>query len=444
MSDPVYDEDLVNLGYLKRIIEGGEENLPDNISRHYGSQPTPPYYIGDTWIDGNIVYTCINTRLIGLYDPNDWTTESGAKQEAEAKNKVFLRQPSDYAIGDMWILQTDEDHRAGKKGEILISTAARSVYDSDDWINMLGYGTIRSINEVANNIHDALSRLGLIGESGKTTIWYDDEIPTANDKDLWYVTANVSVFVKDKLYKYENSEWTEITDKTIVAAFVEANQDRLVGDGKIQEFYGSTTPTGMGAGDVWDKDGEIYRYNGTNWVPVYDTNLTEIRKNIDTVTVAHAELETDYGIIKGTVIETETRLNNEYMTAEQIEAENLTMQEDIDIVKQQQATMELTASGLQIQIDSINNEGVTQVKNTKVTIDEDGVTVGSANSEFSTTMNNEGTYMYAFGNQIAKYDKDGAETANFKATGEVELGYLKIVKATSNSENRTYIHWIGG
>lgn len=144
------------------------------------------------------------------------------------------------------------------------------------------------------------------------------------------------------------------------------------------------------------------------------------------------------------VSETETRLNNEYLTAEQIEAENQTIKDDIDIIKKQQTTVTTTAQGLQVQIDQINNEGVKAVKNTTVDINEAGVSVGKSDSEFSTTMNNTGTYMYAYGNQIAKYDKDGMETANLKATGEVEMGYLKLMKTTVNGEKRTHIHWIGG
>lgn len=144
------------------------------------------------------------------------------------------------------------------------------------------------------------------------------------------------------------------------------------------------------------------------------------------------------------ITETETRLNNDYLTADQVEAENQALKDNIDILKQQQLTITTNAQGLQVQIDQINNEGVKIVKNTTVDINEAGVTVGKSDSEFSTTMNNTGTYMYAYGSQIAKYDKDGMETGNLKATGEVEIGYLKIIKATVDSEKRTHIHWIGG
>ena len=96
MTEPKYDEDSVNLGYLKRIIKETETSIKDNIneeysdvSRHFATKPQPPYHKGDTWIDGNIVYTCIKDREIGTYNDDDWVTESGAKEEAEKKNKIF-------------------------------------------------------------------------------------------------------------------------------------------------------------------------------------------------------------------------------------------------------------------------------------------------------------------------------------------------------------------
>lgn len=173
-----------------------------------------------------------------------------------------------------------------------------------------------------------------------------------------------------------------------------------------------------------------------------DGKITQLAQETTENTEKVNEIQTTVDGTVQKVSETETRLNNDYLTAEQIEAENQTLKDDIDIIKQQQTTVTTTAQGLQIQIDKINNEGVKTVKNTTVDINEAGVSVGKSDSEFSTTMNNTGTYMYAYGSQIAKYDKDRMETANLKATGEVEMGYLKLMKTTVNGEKRTHIHWV--
>lgn len=310
MSEPKYDEDTVNLGYLNKVINNETSKSGQTISKHYASKPNTPYYAGDTWIDGNILYTCINTRLIGLYNDSDWVTESGAKQEAERKNKTFLTQPSNYNVGDMWILQSDTDHRAGKKGEILVSIAGRIYYNENDWVNQLGYGTIRSINEVANNINDALERLKLKKESGVITIFYSNTIPeTAILNDLWYVTETIDTYLEGNVYKYDGTTWQIIEDKLVMVAFEEANENRLVEDGKIQSFYSTKQPTkDIGVGDIWTntENKKLYRYNGTNWTAVYDTNINDIRKNVETITETTTKITTDLGKITQEVSAIET------------------------------------------------------------------------------------------------------------------------------------------
>ena len=235
--------------------------------------------------------------------------------------------------------------------------------------------------------------------------------------------------------------------------------DTGIGIANIQEqYYLSTSNTAQEGGewkntqDEWSEGTYIWTRSKVDWTDGTTTYTTPVLANAlnmaneNAITAQHslAEQIIEVDKIRNTVSETTTRLNNDYLTAEQIEAENQTLKDDIDIIKQQQTTVTTTAQGLQVQIDQINNEGVKSVKNTTVDINEAGVSVGKSDSEFSTTMNNAGTYMYAYGRQIAKYDKDGMETADLKATGEVEMGYLKLMKATVNSEKRTHIHWIGG
>lgn len=319
MSEPIYDEDTVNLGYLKKVISDTEENIDDiykNVSRHYASKPQPPYNKGDTWIDGDIVYVCINSRQIGLYTDSDWVTESGAKEKAENKNKTYLKQPSNYSPGDMWILQSDNDHKAGKKGEILISTGGRAEYDEDDWINMLGYGTISSINEVADNLNNAINRIGNVEdaiEDGLIVTFYQDSEPEGKHiGDLWYVTGEVEGYIKGKIYRYDGTNWEILNDPEIQKAFDEANEARIVADGKIQSFYSATEPTeGVSVGDLWidlDNNNQLYRYNGTKWVAVYDTRINALVVNVETVTERVATIETDLGEIDLKVKETTTTI----------------------------------------------------------------------------------------------------------------------------------------
>lgn len=322
MSEPVYDEDIVNLGFLKKLVSETEKDINDeykNVSRHYSTKPQPPYYKGDTWIDGDIVYTCINSREIGLYNDKDWVSESGAKEEAGRKNKIYLTQPTNYNPGDMWILQSDEDHKAGKKGEILVTKAGRRDYSEDDWVNMLGYGTIESINEVANSLNNAINRIGSVEEAiedGLIVTFYQGTIPEGiHIGDLWYVTEDIEDYLKGKIYRYDGTKWDILDDPTIQKAFEKANEARIVADGKIQSFYSKEAPKeGVGVGDLWidlGNNNQLYRYNGTNWVAVYDTRIGEVIQNLETVTERTVSIETDLGYITQRVSETEKRIDED-------------------------------------------------------------------------------------------------------------------------------------
>lgn len=800
MSEPIYDEDVVNLGYLNKVINNEVTEDGQTISKHYASRPNPPYYAGDTWIDGNIVYTCIKTREIGLYDENDWATESGAKQEAEKKNKTYLTQPSNYNAGDMWILQTDEDHPEGKRGEILVTTVGRKGYNESDWVKKITYGTVDYIDGIKDEIEEELetvtertveisTNLGIITtrvsetttkvNSLEETIKYfstdldiynisipsDDEQKPLENEDIFInfysyfkgtqvipnVTIqntiqgiNISIEDNDKIklsvnkntvienisnnatfnFSYTSENKTYSLSKKVIVTLVQQGKDgingtngtngengksayqiwldegnigteedfilslkgeqgiqgiqgpqgeqgipgtngtngingqtsyfhikyssvqnpttssqmteipseyigtyvdftendsnnpsdytwarfkgiqgetgeqgipgtngtngqtsylhirysndngttftsnngKTVGDyigqytdfnandstnvnsytwskikgeqgpqgeqgeqgpqgeqgiqgiqgpagtnGTSSYFYvrysansngnpmttsptdttqymgvavttSSTAPTsynaytwtkikgeqgGQGTPGTSGADGQTsylhikYSENGTEFTPADETyDLGErpsayIGQYVDFVQADSTNFE-DYNWYKFTenidgtlsdlrtdINDTSTKLNNDYYTKDQVDAEEQTIRDNIELIKEQTTTVATTAQGLQVQIDTINENGVKSVRNTTVTIDDNGVTVGKSNSEFSTTMNNEGTYMYAYRNSVAKYDKDGGEMPNLKVTEKAYMGHLRIEKGSTNGEKRTHIHWVG-
>lgn len=160
MTEPKYDEDNVTLGYLKKLLNN--EIVTENstsISKVYTTQPKPPYTKGDIWIEGNNVYVCVNSRKVGYFSLSDWNTESGAKELAEYKAKTYLTTPSNYRMGDLWILQSDNDHELGKKGEILVANKNAELYDANDWVKEISYVTQEEKQEINEELQTATSNI---------------------------------------------------------------------------------------------------------------------------------------------------------------------------------------------------------------------------------------------------------------------------------------------
>lgn len=102
-KNPVYDNDYVTLGYLKDYIESPNSELSKVYSKNFGTQPTPPYHVNDTWTssDGKF-YICIKDRFIGKFNISDWIV-------------IIDKAPYDKLVADY--------------GEVTIDMLASQVYD---------------------------------------------------------------------------------------------------------------------------------------------------------------------------------------------------------------------------------------------------------------------------------------------------------------------------
>lgn len=75
VKTPKYDNDLVNLGYLKEVLnEKSEETVEklENLPQNYSAPPVPPYYENSTLFYDDKIYRCAKTRKIGSFSWDDW------------------------------------------------------------------------------------------------------------------------------------------------------------------------------------------------------------------------------------------------------------------------------------------------------------------------------------------------------------------------------------
>jgi len=89
-NEPKYDTDMANKGYVdenitKKIavamgdVEEDLSELDGKINtktQNFGSQPTPPYHVNDSWMNGTDIYVCVRERLIGNFVSSDWQKAS--------------------------------------------------------------------------------------------------------------------------------------------------------------------------------------------------------------------------------------------------------------------------------------------------------------------------------------------------------------------------------
>ena len=137
-TEPQYDEDLVNKGYVDSLLENVEEDLDAiDYNKNFGSQPTPPYHINDTYMDGTDIYICTTERLIGNFNSADWSRASDYTDDtlASSMNKVFVNTPTPpYKIGDLWTTGPNGVLYRCKTSKILGES-----YNIADWENATSY-----------------------------------------------------------------------------------------------------------------------------------------------------------------------------------------------------------------------------------------------------------------------------------------------------------------
>ena len=137
---------------------------------------------------------------------------------------------------------------------------------------------------------------------------YGDALGAEDEGDLWFETDN-----NNKLYRWSGSQWEPVNDgrvDTIAGDLSQALTDItdlsatiqvLSGaeDGGINSYYQDNTPSTASLGDLWiDTDGgnKLYRYNGTNWLPIDDQAIqTAIASALSAADLADSKVTTHYG-----------------------------------------------------------------------------------------------------------------------------------------------------
>lgn len=129
------------------------KDVADAKGRIFVTTPTPPYDIGDLWVGGSNgdIKRCQTAKATGAsYSANDWVLASKYTDDtlAGTKRRVFTTTPTPpYEIGDLWV--------QGTTGDILkckTTKAAGASYASTDWDRASKYTDDTTANNVAGDL----------------------------------------------------------------------------------------------------------------------------------------------------------------------------------------------------------------------------------------------------------------------------------------------------
>ena len=222
-------------------------------------------HIGDLWINPD---DGVTKRWTG----SEWVivTDSDLAELAQSKAQIFVSTPTPpYYVGDLWV--------QGSTGDILHCTNAKAEeesYDKSDWVKSSKYTDDTSLNTfISGDYADDLIAINNQID-GKARSWYQSTDPSEtwdatenHEGDLWYnSSANSQV-----TYIYNNNAWQQTsvpkslfdTIDGIASIYVTMPDNPVVGDLLIP------------ATDIENyKAGKVYKYNGSSWNEIKYTDDT--------------------------------------------------------------------------------------------------------------------------------------------------------------------------
>jgi len=210
------------------------------------------------------------------------------------------------------------------------------------------------------------------------------------------------------IYELAEPIVTEITDDTIIAALE-----------SIRTFKGITNIES-------DTNSIITYYRNVAFVDEYETKQNA-EKQYKTTVEKFAEQEITNEAFKIQVSEVKTTMEDNYATKEEMSTKFTETAKDFEFA-------------INTAITELKENGVSKVVTTTVKIDDNGLTTGRSDSDFTNTMNNTGNYQYHAGELIAKYDKDGADIPRLKSDIAIIAG-LKSVREEVDGivHHKTYV-----
>ena len=196
-------------------IDGVPDNLYDEIdgkAQIFTSQPTPPYHVGDLYVQGNSgdILVCKTERLTGTYTASEWAKASKYTDDSSLKHFIDNVYPDDLAE-----LTNQIDTKITTwyySGEPTLANAPANTWLEADYIKHTGdlyydketgytytfqatEGVYGWVHIVDSDIADALSVANAAQDTAdnKRRIFLDTPEPPYDNGDLWLNNEEIYV-----------------------------------------------------------------------------------------------------------------------------------------------------------------------------------------------------------------------------------------------------------
>lgn len=220
-------------------------------------------HIGDLWYNTtenkNYVYTSSHTwaEIDGVPD--------NVYDEIDGKAQIFTSQPTPpYYVGDLYV--------QGTSGDILVCKTERLTgsYAASEWVKASKYTDDTNLNNFVNNVYpEDLAELTNQIDSKITTWYYSGEPTLTNAPANSWPTADYIKHTGDLYYDKETGYtytfqategvygWIRIVDEDLTEALSIANAAQDTADNKRRIFLDTPEPP-YDNGDLWLNNEEIY------------------------------------------------------------------------------------------------------------------------------------------------------------------------------------------
>jgi len=463
-SDPKYDTDIVNLRYLNKALDKEKKETTEKIgqlNKNYGSEPIPPYQIGDTYTIGKKIYKCVKSREIGSFNISDWKLVVDGDELQDFINgiytidKINLTKQLDNKIETYiqdedpslnWTTDIEKEKHKGDFWRKTSSNGHREYCYTKHNTNPISYSWVET--DVPAPIYDLID--------GKKAI-YTSKPSSYNKDDMWIIEASLLeeelpdgvkhgdwVFATENSNIYNKLHWVK-RDEKVDIQYIEENYYKITEiDSKFTEINRETdSKITKAKDDIALSVSESYTTKEEttsviNRVSNVEEGIGTITETVTTHGETLAQLNVSNGEIKATVSETVNSVSN-------IKNSLDTNADNVELLKEQLTQLQQTAQNLSINITSINNDGVNKVVTSNgFVFDEKGLNFTKEGVANSCVINWEGMLVRHYENDLLDARNDRIIAENLTVRKYLISGYHREEKFT-DEKNRpcTGLFWLG-